>query len=157
MKLAHALTARSDLVKRISSLRSRAVENLRADEDGTTPEAPTRLIEEALEDASRLEALVRAINHTNSATPFNSHGVTGTLTDALARRDALASQHKTLSDVLSSISGARSRRIFDDRPAGKLVVDTSQLRAQADSLAHTLRELDLAIQGLNWGTDLIEA
>lgn len=124
-------------------------------EDGAPLEDPAELLETAEADTRRLEWLIRAINHTNSTTLFDACDVTGTLTDALARRDALASLHKTLSEALKGV-GSRRRRYFDDRPAGKLAIDVAAWRRRADDTAAKLRQLDLAIQALNWATDVCE-
>lgn len=154
MRLAEALAERADLHKRLGSLRERLADNMYADEDGVPLENPDELLGAAEADTRRLETLIRSINATNSSTAFNACDVSGTLTDALARRDALASLHKTLKEALDS-TGTRRRRFFDDR-SGKLTIDVPQWRGRLDDVARQLRQLDLAIQSLNWTTELVE-
>lgn len=156
MLLAEALAERADLHKRLGSLRARLQENVYADGESSEPlESPESLLSMAEKAVERLEQLLRNINATNTQTPFHACGVSGTLTDALARRDALASLHKTLAEALEGV-GTRRRRYFDERPASKVVIDVAEWRARMDSVAKDLRQLDLAIQSLNWQTELIE-
>src|ERR671936_389201 len=126
MKLGEALTLRSQLQIRIEQLRGRLKASALVQEGEEPPEDPGSLLAEFDDLATQLERLVTQINHTNIATKLPDGT---TLTDALARRDAL--------------------RILP-------TVDVSALRRQADDLARERRELDGAIQETNWSTDLLE-
>ena len=92
---------------------------------------------------SELERCVRRINRTNFSATL-ADGET-TLTDALARRDALVLRYGNLKILVNTASDRMPRcgraeiRIL---PA----VEVGPLR----------RELDIAIQQANWATDLIK-
>jgi hypothetical protein len=96
--------------------------------------------------------LIGTINRTNlSATLADGT----TLTDALARRDALALHYSILSDLAEAATveiNRYSRSEIKSHPT----VQVSALRKQMDTLATRRRELDTAIQATNWNTDLAE-
>lgn len=155
MKLAEALIIRGDLQKRVESLRNRITANARYQEGEEPAEDATALLGEVQEVLGQLEVLVAAINRTNSATAFES----GTLTDALARRDILRLRHSILVGSADAAAGANSMGTFRQlrselRQLTNL--DTSALRAQADDVAKQLRELDISLQRANWEADLAE-
>jgi DNA repair exonuclease SbcCD ATPase subunit len=155
MKLAEALIERSDLQKRTGELRARIADALYKSEDEEV-ENIQELLEKVNAVSERLEGLIRSINRTNMLTEFHAEGVDGVLSDALARRDSLSAKHKTLSEALTSASSSGRRlRYYDDRPAGKLTIAVSDLRREADDLSGMIRRLDLAIQQVNWNTDLL--
>jgi hypothetical protein len=103
---------------------------------------------------SELEGYVRRINRTNLSATL-SDGET-TLTDALARRDALSLRYGNLKTLVGAASdrlpryGRAEIRIL---PA----VEVGPLRRRMDELARERRELDTAIQQANWATDLVES
>ena len=117
------------------------------------PENPQELLDEAERLVTELEGYVRRINRTNLSATL-ADGET-TLTDALARRDALALRYGTLKTLVSTASdrlpryGRAEIRIL---PA----VEVGPLRRRMDELARERRELDIAIQQANWATDLTE-
>ena len=86
MKLAEALVLRSDTKKRLEQLRARLVANSLVQEGEMPPEDPQGLLLELEQMIADFERLIVSINRTNS-----SVGITGvgTLTEALAKRDAL--------------------------------------------------------------------
>lgn len=86
MKLGEALTLRSQLQTRIERLRGRLKASALVQEGEQPPEDPASLLAEFDDLATELERLVTRINHTNLATRLPDGT---TLTDALARRDAL--------------------------------------------------------------------
>ncbi len=96
---------------------------------------------------------MRRINRTNLSATLSGGGTT--LTDALARRDALTLRYGNLKTLVSTASdrvpryGRAEIRIL---PA----VEVGPLRRRMDELARERRELDTAIQQANWATDLIE-
>jgi uncharacterized protein DUF6847 len=78
-----------------------------------------------------------------------------TLTDALARRDALTVRHSVIRQV-AEVAGERQQRYERAEIRILATVDVGALRRQADDLARERRELDGAIQETNWSTDLLE-
>ncbi|MDT8912492.1 DIP1984 family protein [Amycolatopsis sp. PS_44_ISF1] len=154
MKLAEALSLRSDAMKRVEQLRARIVANARYQEGETPAEEAAELLAEADSTLTGLEALIRRINRTNSATPLGS----GTVTDALARRDVLRLRHGVLTAAADAAAG-------NSRGAGRQLrselrylaaLPVAGLRAQADRVAAELRQADVDIQRTNWEADLLD-
>jgi hypothetical protein len=157
MKLAEALARRADSRKRVEQLRSRITGNATYQEGTEPAEDAAALLVEADELIDELESLIRRINRTNSSTQL---GADGTMTDALARRDALRLRHSVLIAAADAAAGhggghgvfrqLRSElRQFSALPVG-------ELRGRADQVARELRELDTRIQQANWMVDLAE-
>ncbi|RIJ52076.1 hypothetical protein DZG00_06405, partial [Clavibacter lycopersici] len=102
MRLAEALMERSDLQRRIESLRSRIQASARYQEGEDPAEDAAALLAEAGEEIDRLAELVTRINLTNTAARLDD----GTpLTAALARRDALRTRHGILTSAADAASG----------------------------------------------------
>ena len=77
------------------------------------------------------------------------------LTDALAERDTLALRHS----ILEAVAEAATNRVNRySRTEIRMVptVDVGAVRRQADASARERRELDTAIQGINWSTELLD-
>ena len=98
----------------------------------------------------QIEVLVRRINHTNSVTPFEGDA---TLTDAIARRDALVRAGRFYSAVADSAT-ARMDRYSRSEVRYVPTVDAAALRKMADAASKEYRQLDTKIQQLNWSTEL---
>jgi hypothetical protein len=152
MKLGEALTLRSQLQTRIQQLRGRLQASALVQEGEQPPEDPASLLAEFDDLASQLERLVTRINHTNLATQLPDGT---TLTDALARRDALTLRQTVIRQV-ADVAGERQQRYGRAEIRILPTVDVSALRRQADDLARERRELDGTIQETNWSTDLLE-
>jgi hypothetical protein len=153
MKLAEALAKRADLQRRIEQMRGRLQKSALVQEGESPPEDPQELLGEAERLVSELEGYVRSINRTNLSATL-ADGET-TLTDALARRDALTLRYGILKTLVSTASdrlpryGRAEIRIL---PA----VEVGPLRRRMDELARQRRELDTSIQEANWAIDLME-
>ena len=153
MKLAEALAKRADLQRRIEQMRGRLQKSALVQEGESPPEDPQELLGEAERLVSELEGYVRRINRTNLSATL-ADGET-TLTDALARRDALTLRYGILKILVSTASdrlpryGRAEIRIL---PA----VEVGPLRRRMDELARQRRELDTSIQEANWAIDLTE-
>src|SRR5689334_14042429 len=89
MKLAEALALRAETARRIEQLRSRIVENARYQEGEEPAEDAASLLTQTGQACTELESLIRQINRTNGSAPLG----TGTITDAIARRDVLKLRH----------------------------------------------------------------
>lgn len=156
MKLAEALSLRADAMRRIEQLRTRVVSNARFQEGEEPAENAAALLDEAREVLAEYETLIRRINRTNAAANI---GADGTLTDALARRDALRLQHSLIIDAADAAAG-KNRGGYTRQLRSELKIlsalPVAELRAQADGLAAQLRELDVRIQRANWEVDLLD-
>lgn len=153
MRLAEALTARADLQRRIEQLRARIVANARYQEGEEPAEDAAALIAEAEAAVSQLRDLVGRINATNARLDM---GADGTMTDALATRDALRLQHSVLTDAAGAASGASDHYPRQMRSELRQIaaLPVAPLRSRADAVAVRLRELDNRIQHANWTHDL---
>lgn len=118
---------------------------------GDTPaEDPSALLAEAAHLLEEIETLVRRINHTNAQTPFEG----ATLTDAIARRDALLRARRLYAQVADAGS-SRQDRYSRSEVRYVPTVDVAALRRMADDASKAYRELDTKIQQLNWSTQLV--
>ena len=151
MKLANALSQRSELQTRIRQLEDRLNNNAQVQEGEQPAEDPMELLRELEADYARLEELISAINRTNNATQVGD----GTaLSDLLARRDCLKGKLSALRNFLNSAS-ALVRRHSASEIKVKSTVNVRQLQKQVDSLSKDLRELEETIQEKNWTTELM--
>jgi hypothetical protein len=156
MKLAEALALRSDGQKRLAQVQARAVSVARYQEGEQPAERAVELLARARAISVEIESLVRQINRTNAATELEP-GVT--ITDAIARRDGLASRHKVVTAVADAASGNPGRGHLLARQLRselRLVTDVpvADLRREADDLARQYRELDIRLQEMNWATEI---
>ena len=102
MKLAEALILRADAQKRIQQLRERLARSARVQEGDTAAGRPARTARRTGTRRRRVRDLIKQINRTNAQTPFDEGR---TLTDALADRDALSTEHSVLAALLAEATG----------------------------------------------------
>lgn len=152
MKLAEALILRADAWKRVLQVRERLNRVARVQEGETPAEDPAELLREHDAALAEFTDLVKRINRTNSATPFDA---TRTITDALADRDAIAHERKTLHALLTAAIGGQTVRVTRTEIKSVATVDVAALQKQADALARQHRELDTQLQALNWTIDVV--
>ena len=152
MKLANALSQRSDLQTRLRQLESRLNDNAQVQEGEQPAEDPAELLKELDEGYTQLEALISAINRTNNAIPAGE-GVT--LSGLLARRDCLKSKLSALRNFLGNASALVRRHSVSEIKV-KSTVNVRALQKQVDELSKQLRELDETIQEKNWTTEIEE-
>lgn len=150
MKLAEALTLRSDLQKRAAQLQDRLNNNAKVQEGESPAEDPKVLLAELETVMDELESIITRINLTNSA-PLPDGG---TITALLARRDCLSRRNAILRDFLSCASNLVTRATRGEIKI-RSTVKVAELQKQVDALSKELRELDTRIQGLNWTTELL--
>lgn len=158
MKLAEALALRSDAQKRLAQLQERAVASARFQEGEEPAERSTDLLAEARAVTEEIEGLVRRINRTNAATELEP-GLT--VTDAIARRDALALRRKVVSAVADAAAGRDEFRHGWGRQLRSELrqltdLPVAELRRESDDLARSYRELDVRLQEANWTVELVE-
>lgn len=156
MKLAEALIERADAQKRLAQIQARATSVARYQEDEEPAEDAAELLAAGRQITADIEQLIAAVNRTNAATELEP-GVT--ITDALARRDALAMRRRLVTAVADAAAGS------DDGPWGRQLrselrfvtpVAVADLRREADDLARQYRELDTRLQAANWAVDLLQ-
>ena len=151
MKLANALSLRSELQTRIRQLESRLDNNALVQEGESPAEDPMELLRELEEDYAQLEELIARINRTNSTTEA---GEGRTLSDLLARRECMTGRLRILRDFLNSASAVVNRRTVGEIRI-RSAVNVRELQKQVDRDAKALRELDETIQEKNWTTELV--
>ena len=150
MKLANALSQRSELQTRIRQLEARLNNNALVQEGEQPAEDPMELLRELEEDYARLEELISAINRTNNSTQAEG----GTLSDLLAKRDCLKGRLSGLRNFLNNASAMVHRHSASEIRI-KSTVNVRQLQKQVDALSKDLRELEETIQEKNWTTELL--
>ena len=150
MKLAVALSERSDLQRRIAELGVRLENNARVQEGEKPAEEPKALIDEMDGCLDELRDLVARINLTNSKTVSDGESIT----EMLARRDALSTRVKIMRSFLDKASHLTDRY---SRSEIKVVstIDVAEMRKTVDTDAKALRMLDEKLQELNWTTELL--
>lgn len=155
MKLAEALTLRADLQKRLAQLRERLKRNAKVQEGDTPAEDPRALLAELDAGVAELESLVGRINLTNCRATTVWGGAELTLTELIARRDALSLKIATLRDFLAEASSKTDR--YSSKEIRILsTVPVAEQQKQLDDLSRDLRELDTELQRMNWTVELIE-
>ena len=150
MSLAEALQMRADIKTQIAQLRSRLNDNAKVQEGEAPAEDPLRLIELLSAECEAYETLIRRINLTNAATVWEGK----TLTALLARRDTLSLELSIFSDFLQQAS-QRIDRYSKTEIKILPTVDVTAMQKTVDAKSKELRQLDAAIQKLNWNTMLI--
>lgn len=151
MKLASALSERSDIQRRLSQLTERLKNNAKVQEGEAPSEDPQVLLKELNECLARLEELMCRINLTNSSVIHEGE----TLTQLLARRDRLKLETSIMRTFLDQAS-SKVDRYSRAEIRVQSTVDVASLQKQVDSLSKELRQTDEFIQQLNWTTELIE-
>ena len=155
MKLAEALALRADAARRVEQLRARIAASARYQEGEEPAEDAGQLLEESTAVLDELESLVRRINRTNAAAVLDG---SGTLTDALARRDVLRLRHAVVTTAADAAAGRDRGAVRQLRSELKMLsaLPVAELRARADVLAREIREVDVRIQRANWEVDLLD-
>jgi len=154
MKLAEALALRAEATRRIDQLRARIVDNARYQEGEQPTEDAASLLTQTGHACAELESLIRRINRTNASAPLG----TGTITDAIARRDILKLRHSVITSAADAAAGRE--RGWNRQLRSELTfisaLPVADLRAQADDVARHIREVDTEIQRTNWEVDLLD-
>lgn len=152
MKLANALSQRSELQTRMNQLIGRLNNNAQVQEGEQPAEDPEELLKELEEGYARLEKLISAINRANNSTRVEGGE---TLSDLLARRECLKGKLSALRNFLDNASALVRRRTVSEIKV-KSTVNVRALQKRVDELAKELRELDEVIQEKNWTTEILE-
>ena len=150
MKLASALSERTDIQNRISELSARLNNNAKVQDGDKPAEDPIMLMGELDRLFKRLEELMARINLTNSRTVSDGR----TITEILAQRDCLKKKIEITRNFLNTASSKVNRMT---RTEIKIVstVPVAEVQTELDGLSKQLRIVDEKIQELNWTTELI--
>ena len=151
MKLAEALIERAELQKQNAQLIDRIKKNAKVQEGDNPAENPSDLIEQYNQNMARFYELVTAINKTNNVTSFDENL---TVSDAIAKRDALGTKIKAYREIYQAAT------ITVDRYSKNEIrfvrsLDIKELQEQINQFSKEFRELDTKLQGLNWVTSLL--
>lgn len=153
MKLAEALILRADTQRQIEQLRERLQRTVQIQEGDTPPEDPQALLQALDGTITQLTTLIQRINRTNARTPFGDQGKM--LTDALAERDGLMARRSSLQQVVN-IATNNQHRYGRSEIKFVVTVDVKTIQSDIDRLSREFRQLDTAIQQLNWTVDLLD-
>ena len=151
MKLAEALSKRSQLMEKVSQLKVRLNDCIKVQEGDVPAESPDSVIKELDRTLEELGSLIYHINLTNTLTEVDGQ----TITSLLAMRDVRSMKVKTLGEALKVLT-EREDRYNRNEIRFVRTVDVKDFRHIYDRSAAELRELDLRIQALGWTTELIE-
>lgn len=152
MLLAEALRERADAQRQLAALRERVSDSARYTEGEEPAENAAALLEEAESVIDRLRALILLINRANLEAVMADGR---TLTAALAERDALRARFGLLKAVADAAAGGRGAFRFGRQELRTFAsLDVTDLRRRADDVARQIRELDLAIEQVNFATEI---
>ena len=152
MKLAEALLLRADIQKKLESLRERIVKNTVVQEGEKPSEDPNELLQQVIAMTDQLQKLIFSINEANlTGTTLGGR----TLTEALARRDALALRHSIIQAAASSSTKQPERYGIKEIRWIK-TLDVAILQKMIDDLGKEIRELNAEIQAANWQIEIQE-
>ena len=152
MKLGEALRVRSDNLKKVAELRTRAVAGTQIQEGEAAPDSPEELLAQIERTLTETTQLIQRINRTNVATMLPDRT---RLVDALAQRDACLALRAPFQAVADAVSATQSRYMRSEIRIVR-TVDPATLRKRVDELSRRHRLLDIAIQEANWSTELAD-
>ncbi|MHC4994806.1 MAG: DIP1984 family protein [Planctomycetota bacterium] len=150
MKVAEALLLRADMQKKLASLRERIGKNAVTQEGDTPHESPTDLLKEAFSVCQELESLVFRINRANLQ---NTLPDGRSLTEAIARRDTLTTQHSLRQHGIAHTQKEPDRYSMTEIK-WVAAFKVGKLQKQSEDLAKKIRELNASIQEANWKAEL---
>ena len=153
MKLAEALIRRKAVQENVEQLRMRLLQVAKVQEGDTPAEQPQELLANLEAALQELHTLIVQINRTNLSATLPD-GMT--LMEAIAQRDVLKLRRSTLEALANSAVPTQNRFT---RTELKYVptVDVAELRREIDRLSKTYRELDAAMQAVNWTVEVESA
>lgn len=156
MRLAEALSLRAALRQDIDALTARAVACARYQEGEEPAESAGELLEQAQSKIDEKCALISRINVTNTRVTLPDGT---TLTQALARRDALR-EHMKVTDSAANAAVREERGFLSRTTRSELKnvtdLDVPGIRERHAAAGRELRELDNAIQRAGWTHELAE-
>lgn len=152
MILAEALTVRKELRTRLDDLKTRLMQSAVVQQGDQPPEDPEVLLLELETQLTTYARLVARIHRTNLAAKLPDGS---SVTEAVAARDALDERVATLR-TLANHAGKVNERYTSSELRYLPTVNVALLRMEVDSSAQERRKLDVAIQQVNWRTEVLE-
>ena len=152
MRLADALLQRSEMNKKLASLKERMKGNCRVQEGDEPGEDPQSLLNDSFRILQELEELVCRINRTNITVKLVSGK---TMMEAIAERERVTAQHHLLKEAASACR-IENNYYSNSEIKWRPVLKVAGLEKQADDLSKKIRELNSAIQEANWTHELLE-
>jgi len=150
MKLAEALLLRSDMKKKLASLRERVANNAVVQEGEKPHEDPAKLIMEAMGVLDELESLALRVNAANLASKLADGR---SLAQLIALREKLVQQHSLLQVAVQA-----TRKEPDRYSMAEIkwiaTIEVAKLQRQCDDLSKQIRELNALIQETNWQVEI---
>lgn len=155
MKLAEALSRRSELVRELSQyMRTDLNNNLFVTEGDPITVDKNAELSHYLSLVDEVETLTIQINRSNNAHVLDN-GLT--IMEAIARRDMMKHRTSALSTLASNLKVQLRPRYSADELRTVPVADFQPFKTQSDALAKEAKQLDLKLQEANWTFDLIES
>lgn len=151
MKLAEALLLRVDLQVKLRQVEARLVKNAKTQGDEPPSEQPKDLLAEFDEYNRQWGELIKRINRTNSSTVTASGA---SISDMIADRDAIKQKLGALYK-LSENATVELNRYSRSEVIQRSAISVPEIQAQINLLSKQYREIDTALQSLNWQTDLL--
>jgi vacuolar-type H+-ATPase subunit D/Vma8 len=163
MLLAEALASRKSALKKIGELETRIAASALSYEGEKPEDKSDDLIKEFEALVAEFEALSTRINRTNNTVSIQFFGKSYSMMEAVAMREAMLLQQRGWKRIAVAIETAQgkgrygygARRTKDDL---KQVVHLSPaaLRKSSDRFAQKLETLNVAMQQVNWTTELLD-
>ena len=152
MKLAEALSLRSDRQKRMLQLTERVKTTALIQEGDAPSENVDELLKEFNRVAAQFEDLICRINRTNLTVKISDGR---SLTEAIARRDTLKFH---INIWRQAAEAGAVKQIRGTKSEIKLVsvINVRDARDNVDQFSKEMRELDTRIQEANWTHDLLD-
>lgn len=158
MKLGEALTLRAYQAQQLNDLRQRIARNATVQEGDSASENAQALIDEFAQLSEEHSRLLVRINRTNATVqPGTMPGGAEDefLLETLQRREHLRRRKNTLESAIQAASTSGTLRYM--RSELKLIstLDVAALQRQIEELTEQIRQVDAAIQSVNWSTDVL--
>jgi hypothetical protein len=165
MLLAEALAARKDATKEVEALSRRlAAAVVRYEDEPAPAQSPANVERDLTSALDRFESLTVRINEANNVTRLTFDGRHLSLMEAVALRERLVLEAKALHAAVEALEqvagGGTGKRAWLTTRRGKddlrevANVDVVQQRSAADRASSAVRRLDLAMQQVNWTTEV---
>lgn len=152
MFLAEALSIRKEQRTRLEDLKTRLLQSAVVQQGDRPPEDPEVLLMELEQQLEAFAQLMTRIHRTNLSARLPDGR---SITEAVAARDALDERVATLRKVAEHAGKVNERYVHSELRYVPMV-NVALLRQDVDRSAQQRRRLDVAIQGVNWTTELVE-
>lgn len=150
MKLAECLLLRAENRTKIFELQQRILKNSKIQEGSKPLEDPNDLIASLLQLSDEQAALIARINNANSVTKLKDGR---SIIDAIVARDNLVAKRDALVGIVNNATD-QDYRLTRTEIKTVVLIDIPKLQKQIDGFAKDIRMLDVAIQELNWSTEI---